>query len=125
MKLISFFRGDKVNYKENYEIIKKRLLNVASERDNYLSNLNNLKFEYENIKNKYEKLETKYKEFKKTNKLLIKEVEQKNNDLSNAINIIENLNKELAKEKKKPKKSVKNYNIKSERSILICNIILK
>lgn len=117
MKLISFFRGDKVNYKENYEIIKKRLLNVASERDNYLSDLNNIKFEYENIKNKYEKLETKYKEFKKTNKLLIKEVEQKNNDLSNAINIIKNLNKELVKEKKKPKKSVKNYNIKSEREL--------
>lgn len=117
MKLISFFRGGKINYKANYEIIKKRLFNVASERDNYLSDLNNIKFEYESIKNKYEKLETKYKEFKKTNKLLIKEVEQKDNDLSNAINIIENLNKELAKEKKKPKKSVKNYNIKSEREL--------
>ena len=117
MKIIDFFRGDKVNYKENYEIIKERLLNVASERDNYLSDLNNIKFEYENIKNKYEKLEVKYKEFRKTNKELLHELDVKNDNIKIATNIINDLNKELFKEKRKPKKSVKNYNIKSEKEL--------
>ena len=41
----------------------------------------------------------------------------KNTDLNTAANIITELNEALSKEKKKPRKSVKNYSIKTEREL--------
>lgn len=116
-KLIKLFRGNKVNYKEGFEAVTKRLISATEERDNYLRELNNIKFEIECIKNKYEKLEIKYKEIKKSNKELLHELDVKNENIKIATNIINDLNKELFKEKRKPKKSVKNYNIKSEKEL--------
>ena len=117
MKLISFFRGNKVNYKIAFKETKDRLETVAKERDNYSKELNNIKFEIESIKNQYEKLVVKYKELKKSNKELLQELSMKDTDLNTAANIITELNKALSKEKKKPRKSVKNYSIKTEREL--------
>ncbi len=116
-KLIELFRGNKVNYKEGFEAVTKRLISVAEERDNYLKELNNAKFEIETIKIEKEKIEVKYKEFRKSNRLLLQELSMKDNDLKTAAVIITELNKELSNEKRKPKKSIKNYNIKTEREL--------
>ena len=72
----------------------------------------------------YDKEDPEYQEFNEYDYELSKKVpyiiwtkDMKDTDLNTAANIITELNKALSKEKKKPKKSVKNYNIKSEREL--------
>ena len=117
MNILKMFRGKKVDYKEVFEAVTKRLIKVAAERDDYLKELNNIKFEIENVKIENEKLEVKNKELKQSSKTLIQELSMKETDLNTAAKIITELNKALSKEKRKPRKSVKNYNIKTEREL--------